>query len=210
MLESMKNIEIYYQELSEEKSYQALQAVPYILDLIGMNFKKNSNSFWLTFGTFLRLINEIYNSKIQKLSKAEIDQMFIFLAKNVSLTVLEGVKDRSFFEALPDDSTNISYVALLASIMGDKMKIFIYEYLSNSSQSLQNFIVADFILSIVFKQSCDFIYSLVASEIFLKAIEENITNVKKLYLVSLVAFIIKNRLIGKTEILILKSILNLS
>lgn len=236
MLDSIKNIELYYKNLTEEKSYEALKVVPLILDLLGRNFKSDPDSFWLSLEIFLKIMCEVGKRNIKKITNLEIENLYKILSKNSAQIMFEGVKDKSFFKTFNDVKSHINYVPLLANLMGKNMHLFIYNYLSNSGQ-LKNVFVVDYILDVVFEKSYDFIYSLVATEIFLKVFgesegadlkkqieneedEENENKeesekekdrkekINKVYnLFIFLDFVEKKHLIGKTEIFILKSIL---
>ena len=134
--------------------------------------------------------------------------MFSFLAENTSSVIFEGIKYRSFFTAFPDIKSHIDYIPFLANLMRKDMPLFFYEYLANSSVQLDNILIVYHILDVIFHESYGFIYSLIASEIFLKSLNKQENESEYISPFIFLDFVTVNLLIGKTEISILQSILD--
>lgn len=199
------NMALYYKDLTETKNFEALRVTPNILDLFARNFKNDPKSFWLSLGLIFDIFERVEKVKIKKI---EIYEICALLSDNVKNAAMEGVKNGSFFDTFHLKLIHIYCVTLLADIMKNDSILFLYYYLSNSSNKIESFAVVHNILSKLIFESADFIFAVVAAEIFLKAIENDNISTELKNIAFNLEFMTNNRLVPKTYILIMSSLLD--
>lgn len=175
-----------------------------ILKILGKNSVSDSDSFWISFGVFLNIINNLKKNSIKDISNEEIREMIEYLANNLAETIFERVKDESFFKSFPDVLIHRKYIPYIANIMGIKKHFLLHEYLLKTSAKRENLTIVNHVLEVKFEESFDFVYALVAAELFKS--DNNSANKRK-NLTSFLDFVTKKKLMAKTYIFILKSIL---
>lgn len=173
-----------------------------ILKVLAKNSKNDSNSFWFSFGIFSNIINDLVKLKIDDISDEELDVMFKYLSDNIAGTLFEGVQNESFFESYPDVLIHKKYLSYMAIIVGPKIHLLLYEYLLKSTARIENLMIVNHVLEVTLKESFDFVYSLVAAELFKNE------NISVTTLTNFLYFITKKQLLAKTDLLIMKSILD--
>ena len=202
-MNSITNIEKYYSNINEDTKFEVFKAVPYIIHMLGRDFSTDTISFWTACAIFFKIIAE-FNENMSAAKAQALDQAFNYFGTNCLPYCLKGLADKSFFNIFTKPFSQKMALFTIIDFSSDlKAEILAY-YLTQSNLKKEHL---DVVQEIIRKKGFLFtqdIFSEVAATTTNNHLKKNIDNRKLLLLYK---YARQNKLLPKTQLLIMNKVL---